>query len=99
MAETKRSVVLSRADTRRDAAAMNGWQMIEAVGVGALPDDLESVCVVLEDDIDHDQFVAMVSVLAVRGVRAFETSQPTVVQRILDAHAAISAGNIEVLEP
>lgn len=97
MADLQRRIVLSRADSRSEAPSVP-WQRIESASTSQLPEDLDGVCVILDDDIERDEFVALVSVLAVRGVRAFETSQATVVQRILDTHAAISAGEIEVLE-
>lgn len=75
--------------------------------------DMASLCVVLQEPIDSvptddladndsvatDALIALVSVLVMRGVTAFETTNPKVVTRILDTHAAISAGEISVLEP
>ncbi len=49
--------------------------------------------------VDHDALVAVVAVLVALGVRRFETRHRQVVRRILDTHAAISAGDIAVLEP
>lgn len=52
-----------------------------------------------DDVLDRDALVALVSVLVTLGVRRFETRHPQVVRRVLDTHAAISAGDIAVLEP
>lgn len=64
--------------------------------------ELDSVCVVLASDLDDDtgreDLVALVSVLVARGVTAFDTVNPRIVQRIVDTYAAISTGQIEVLE-
>ena len=57
------------------------------------------VCAVLDDDMDRDEFVALVSVLVVHGVTMFDTNHSQIVRRVLDTHSAISAGQIEVLEP
>jgi hypothetical protein len=48
--------------------------------------------------IDRDALVAVVAVLVECGVRRFETRHPQVIKRVLDTYAAISAGEIEVLE-
>ena len=58
---------------------------------------LASVCAVLDDGMDRDEFVALVSVLVVHGVTMFDTNHPQIVQRVLDTHSAIAAGQIEVL--
>lgn len=72
-------------------------------------DDLDEVVVVVDACasrvdgtdlvLDHDDLVAVVSVLVVHGVRSFETRHPQPVRRVLDMHTAIVAGEIEVLEP
>ena len=64
----------------------------------AAADDASLVCAVLDDGIDHDEFVALVSVLVVRGVTMFDTEHPQIVRRVLDTHSAIAAGQIEVLQ-
>ncbi len=48
---------------------------------------------------DHDELVALASVLVSAGVAHIETSSPQVVRRVFDTHCAISTGTIEVLEP
>lgn len=79
---------------RIDAAtAESAFSALDALG------DVSLVCAVLDDTLDRDDFVALVAVLVARGVTTFETSQTQTVQRILDTHLAISAGQIEVLEP
>ena len=71
-------------------------------------DDLDTVVVVVDvvasisDStgplVDHDEFIAVVSVLVMHGVRSFETRHPQPVRRVLDMHTAIVAGEIEILE-
>lgn len=48
-------------------------------------------------EIDTDRFIALASVLVTHGVRAFVTSRPQIVRRVLAMNSAIEAGTIEVL--
>lgn len=50
-----------------------------------------------DSDIDDDEFVALASVLVHHGARAFITSRPQTLRRILAMHSVIEAGSIEVL--
>lgn len=64
---------------------------VDAPATVRMPGDSEAF-------FDHDLLVALVAVLVVRGVQAFETRAVPTVRRILDMHSAITAGAIEVLE-
>ncbi|MFT7474299.1 MAG: hypothetical protein ACI81L_001224 [Verrucomicrobiales bacterium] len=83
---------------------------VEALSVDALidlvdvVDDVGSLTVAVDaavsknGAIDNDALVALVAVLVECGVHRFETRHPQVIRRVLDTFAAISAGEIEVLE-
>ncbi len=98
MTSIERTLVLARETEERA-----GWQRIDAStpelahAALELADDVSAVCAVVSPADDRDAFVALVSVLVMCGVVAFETTDPTIVQRILDAHSAVAAGHIEVL--
>lgn len=94
----------------RQAPERASWNRIEAPSADAAlaaidaidtAVDVSTVCAVLanaDTDLASEETIALVSLLVMRGVMAFETSDPQIVRRILDTHAAISAGQIEVLE-
>ena len=81
------------------------WHRIDAARApGALESianapDVSAVCAVLADDMDHDEFVALVSVLVMRGVGAFETTRTQSVKRVLDMYLAISDSELEISTP
>ena len=89
----------------RGADPRTGWIRFDASTADiashnlSAADDVSVVCAVLDDaNADHEQLVALVSVLVVDGVRCFHTSRPQAITRIFDTYAAISAGEIEVLQ-
>jgi hypothetical protein len=72
--------------------------LLEAVDLAESPGEL---LVVLDSAVpagDRDELVALASVLVVEGVQSFETHSPKAVRRVLDMYAAITSGQIEVLE-
>lgn len=85
--------VNERADWQRVDASTFDAAMAALAGV----EDVAGVCAVLADTVAREDLIALVSMLVIQGVRSFETSDPQTVKRILDTHAAIAAGEIEVL--
>ena len=75
-------------------------ELVESVRESSDPSTLvvkvDSAALV-EGVVDHDVLVALASVLVVAGVESIETAHERSVRRIFDMHAAINAGDVEVL--
>lgn len=94
------------ADTRAadDAVATDALVRVESDTLEGLLDAVRSagdptgLLVAVDSAVrDKDELIAIVSVLVVEGVQAFETSAPQPVQRILDTHRTIVHGAIDAI--
>jgi len=77
---------------------LSAEEVLEAVELAENPAELLIVLDQAIPDGDPDELVALASVLVVQGVQSFETHSPKAVRRVLDTYAAITSGQIEVLE-
>lgn len=87
-----------------DAVAANALVRVESDTLEGLLDAVRSagdpagLLVAVDSAVrDKDELVAIVSVLIVEGVQAFETSERQAVQRILDTHRTIVHGAIDAI--
>lgn len=72
--------------------------VLEAVNLAENPAELLVALDPAIPDGDPDELVALASVLVVKGVQSFETHSPKAVRRVFAMYAAITSGQIEVLE-
>lgn len=101
MADNDMHLVVGRGTTTDDrpVVRVEGSSGEDVLAQLATIDDDSRVIAAVDNAVaDLDEFVALVSVLVLRGVQVFETRWPQAVQRILDTHLAIVSTEIEVLE-